>query len=43
MLIRNASTRFERSFRTISTTARGGVSLTKITPDARRLVGPAQR
>ena len=43
MLIRNASARYERSYKPVTTTTRGGVSLTKITPAARRLVGPAMR
>ncbi len=43
MLIRNASARFERSYKAVTSSARGGVSLTKITPVARRVVGPAMR
>lgn len=44
MLIRNASNRFERSYKPLTSGGtRGGVSLTKITPKARRVVGPAMR
>lgn len=43
MLIRNASSRFERSYRPVTSTSRGGIGLAKITPAARRVVGPAMR
>lgn len=43
MLIRNASARFERSYKPVTSATRGGVSLTKITPVARRVVGPSMR
>ena len=43
MLIRSASNRYERSYRALTTATRGGVSLRKITPVARRVVGPAMR
>lgn len=43
MLIRNASSRFERSYKPLTSATRGGVSLTKITPAKRRVVGPAMR